>query len=453
MSSSFVVLLFVLLCLSVVSSATSEHFVVTFAERTIDLRTQRAVHQLELTLRALADADDVLIGLEKEHLFFASVQSNGVELALSEHSTRSEGRLNYQLWRAKFAKKVHAGESVSVTVRAVFGHAQQPKPARITQSQKQLVEYTENVFVYSPYVIESQKTRVELASSRLEANTEVSPTEVHGDSILYGPYTDTGSFRFEALTVHFENNSPFLTFTSLVKEIEVSHWGNIAIEESYQLKHTGAALEGIFSRLDYIYGQTGNSVAGFTQYLPVGATDIYYRDEIGNVSTSRVFPTEKGVKFDIMPRFVLFGEWKIDFYTGYNLPADRFLSTADGVYVLDVPMATDSGDVLTDELEVRVILPEGAFDIELHTPFAVKQDKPSTRLTYLDYVGRPVLSFHKSRVVTEHNRNFQVTYRVTAGHMLQEPLLVIFAFLVLFLTTMLLVRLDFSLITEPANKK
>lgn len=55
----------------------------------------------------------------------------------------------------------------------------------------------------------------------------------------------------DTLKVHYENNSPFLTITSMTRVIEVSHWGNIAVEETVDLKHTGAVLKGPFSRYDY----------------------------------------------------------------------------------------------------------------------------------------------------------------------------------------------------------
>lgn len=51
--------------------------------------------------------------------------------------------------------------------------------------------------------------------------------------------------------IHYENNAPFLTITNLLRVIEVSHWGNIAIEETIDLLHTGAILKGPFSRYEY----------------------------------------------------------------------------------------------------------------------------------------------------------------------------------------------------------
>lgn len=53
------------------------------------------------------------------------------------------------------------------------------------------------------------------------------------------------------MKIHYENNTPFLTISSITRTIEVSHWGNIAVEETIDLRHTGAYLKGPFSRYDY----------------------------------------------------------------------------------------------------------------------------------------------------------------------------------------------------------
>lgn len=55
----------------------------------------------------------------------------------------------------------------------------------------------------------------------------------------------------DTMKIHFENNAPFLTISSIIRTIEVSHWGNIAVEETIDLRHTGAVLKGPFSRYDY----------------------------------------------------------------------------------------------------------------------------------------------------------------------------------------------------------
>ena len=41
----------------------------------------------------------------------------------------------------------------------------------------------------------------------------------------------------------------------MLRVIEVSHWGNIAIEETINIHHTGAKLNGPFSRFDFMRRQ------------------------------------------------------------------------------------------------------------------------------------------------------------------------------------------------------
>lgn len=70
---------------------------------------------------------------------------------------------------------------------------------------------------------------------------------------------------------------------------EVSHWGNIAVEEKYQMENIGAKLDGEFGRVDYDEnGRYGgkNAIREFRANYPLKAYGLWYRDEIGNVSTS-----------------------------------------------------------------------------------------------------------------------------------------------------------------------
>uniref|UniRef100_A0A914R9B4 Dolichyl-diphosphooligosaccharide--protein glycosyltransferase subunit 1 n=1 Tax=Parascaris equorum TaxID=6256 RepID=A0A914R9B4_PAREQ len=59
--------------------------------------------------------------------------------------------------------------------------------------------------------------------------------------------------------------------------------------------------------------------------LPASSKDIYYRDEIGNISTSSVRRMTDAVELTIQPRFPLFGGWRTDYVLGYNVPAYQYL--------------------------------------------------------------------------------------------------------------------------------
>jgi len=108
-------------------------------------------------------------------------------------------------------------------------------------------------------------------------------------------------------------------------------------------------------------------------------------------------------------------------------------------------MVTDFDNVVIDDLTIRVILPEGASEIDVITPFPIDGKSTDTHFTYLDTTGRPVLVLRKKNVVSEHNRYFQVTYKFSQLSLLQEPLLLIVAFFLFFLLIMLYVRLEFNI--------
>ena len=135
------------------------------------------------------------------------------------------------------------------------------------------------------------------------------------------------------MSIHYENNSPFLRVTNLVRTIEISHWGNIAVEETIDLFHYGAQLKGAFSRFEYMRKQGGaSSVKSIHTLLPPNSADVYYRDEIGNISTSNLRAPSKNkpndpVDIELRPRFPLFGGWRTHYTIGYNLPIYQYLFT------------------------------------------------------------------------------------------------------------------------------
>ncbi len=55
-----------------------------------------------------------------------------------------------------------------------------------------------------------------------------------------------------------------------------------------------------------------NAFKGIEGQLPYDAWGMYYRDEVGNISTSKAYRDDYSnkVKFALVPRFSLLGQWK-----------------------------------------------------------------------------------------------------------------------------------------------
>uniref|UniRef100_A0A7N8YRP3 Dolichyl-diphosphooligosaccharide--protein glycosyltransferase subunit 1 n=1 Tax=Mastacembelus armatus TaxID=205130 RepID=A0A7N8YRP3_9TELE len=328
-----------------------------------------------------------------------------------------------------------------------------PFPTHITQAERQLVVFQGNHYLYSPYPTRSQTTRVRLASKTVESYTKLGNPSKNDEIIEYGPFRDVSPFSEDTMKIHYENNTPFLTISSITRTIEVSHWGNIAVEETIDLRHTGAILKGPFSRYDYQrQSDSGiSSVKSFKTILPASAQDVYYRDEIGNISTSHLQVLDDSVEVEVRPRFPLFGGWKTHYIIGYNLPSYEYLYTLGDQYALKMRLVDHVyDDQVIDSLTVKIILPEGARNIHMDMPYKIDRMPNQLHYTYLDTFGRPVLVATKNNLVEQHIQDVVVHYNFNKILMLQEPLLVVGAFYILFFTVIIYVRLDFAITKDPA---
>jgi hypothetical protein len=90
--------------------------------------------------------------------------------------------------------------------------------------------------------------------------------------------------------------------------------------------------------------------------LPEDAVDVYYRDEVGNVSTSHYRPGH----LELIPRYPVFGGWNTTWYHGYNVELGERLRVAPGGrFVFREAFVTPVEGAAFDEVTVRVVLPEG----------------------------------------------------------------------------------------------
>lgn len=64
------------------------------------------------------------------------------------------------------------------------------------------------------------------------------------------------------------------------------------------------------------------------------------------------------------------------------------------------------GSFMTEEYELRVMLPEGATDIQVNLPFEAEIEE-KLEFSYLDFIGRPVMVIKKQNVIDDyHNKDF-----------------------------------------------
>lgn len=200
-------------------------------------------------------------------------------------------------------------------------------------------------------------------------------------------------------------------------------------------------LKGHFSRVVHQGQSFYNKLAphvipGLVLHLPAGIQNTYYLDQIGNVSTSnlRVAPSVPKTSripqysvFEFRPRYPLLGGWNFSFTLGWDSPlADSgSYDKSTGKYMVEVPIFTPIPGAVISNAEVTIVLPEGATyvhsrimsgvglihldrDIEFATPFKALSNWLSTRVTYLDSIGRPTLAFEYKDLTDKHAQSILV---------------------------------------------
>lgn len=425
-------------------------------ERLIDVSTQIVIvlNSLEITNVGRDNVEEILFIIEPELVdHVTSVQAAQKQESLHVRKTNIK---DHHAWNIQLKNPLLPKTSVNIKVQYELTEVLVPYPTQIAQNEKQLVKFTFNSHFYSLYDVIKSTTVIETSTKLIEDYTRLEPTYLTDTRIHYGPYENLPPLSKSSVSVHYLNNSPFLVVTKLHRLIEISHWGNIAVEDDVTLVNKGAKLKGSFSRFDYQKdpGDGYGVVHAFRTVLPKAAADIYYRDEIGNISTSFLYYKEDTVEVELRPRFPLFGGWGTRYTLGYNLPTSHYLLSNGNNYLLKMPVVDLLyRNMVIEEAVVDVILPEGSSDMELVTPFDAIQLNTSLHFTYLDVIGRPVVTFKKQNLIDNNHRiSFELRYNFPKIHMLREPIVLIVSLFLFFTLVVIYVRLDFSLSKDETSE-
>uniref|UniRef100_A0A2P2MZ82 Dolichyl-diphosphooligosaccharide--protein glycosyltransferase subunit 1 n=1 Tax=Rhizophora mucronata TaxID=61149 RepID=A0A2P2MZ82_RHIMU len=452
--------IFALLSLLVVALPSAQEVQIINAERRIDLTSHiiRVFLTLKVESIGTAAVSEILLAFpptEADHLALIKVQAavgkrkKRAYVPLEVNPTEVPDAPNgTKYFTISLLNPLKSGEAATLEVLYILTHSLEPFPAEISQSESQSVYYRDSALLLSPYHVKQQMTFIKTPSTKVESFTTVEPTNRASTELKYGPYEDRTPYSYSPIIVHFQNNNPFAVVEELVREVEISHWGSLHITEHYSLLHAGARHKGIFSRVEYQSRPSFSGVSSIKRLLarlPPRVHSVYYRDEIGNISSSHLRTDVQKSELEIEPRYPLFGGWKATFVIGYGLPLQDFLfESPDGRRYLNFSFGCPFVETVVDKLTIKVVLPEGSKDPSAVVPFPVEQ-RLEKKYSYLDVVGRTVLVLEKKNVVPEHNTPFQVYYTFNPIFMLAEPIMLASAFFLIFMACVAYLNIDISI--------
>lgn len=379
-----------------------------------------------------------------------------------------------------------AGGAADLMIRETFSHAMRPYPDEISQIARHGVLYEGALHVTSPYPVAAEETTVvyadpppaeEVEDKRASASPLINASPTEGalaapGSVKWGPYSDLGAWSRseETLQVRWIRDKPLVYSDRVVREVTAYPWTGVSERLDFRVSNGGAKMRGSFSRFHHLQGGFVKAINDFNVVLPREAADVYYRDEIGNISTSSVsrdtavpsqnllpqgFGGLEGTVLNAVPRYPLLGGWKATFELGYTVPwGSQVQRLSGGRHRLTTLYGSPLFPVTVGELELRIVLPEGARNPRLSLPHGLTGVEVSedTKVTWFDVHGRPVVVLRGKDLIEDHRVPLTVEFEYSMLWMLKEPLMILAALAAIYLAGRL-AGADLSLVKDESWRR
>lgn len=408
---------------------------------------------------------------QQTYYFPASTEGRLGGLEARDKKKADEAPLKVELadgfYKITLSPALKPKESITLALSYSLLGTYSPLPAKIDQTDQQFLAHSFSALLPSAYTTLKQKTKVKFPSSTIpdfttlqgkHSSENAEDPVKQGSTLTYGPFGKVNAGASEPVQVRFEATHPVNYVSKLERDLEVSHWGgNLATEERYWYENRGASLKTNFDRVKWAatayYSPPTAALKEFSIPLRKGAANPYFVDDVGNVSTSHFRARGAAPLLELKPRYPIFGDWKYKFKIGYDHELSSFLrkaKTGGDSYVLKVPFLEgpkQSEGIAYENVQVRVILPEGATNIQFDTDgIDIVSDSQSVYKSYMDTVGRTALTLEAHNVIDElRGKEILITYDYPDLAGFRKPVTIIAGVFAVFVTAWALSLIDVSI--------
>ncbi|AGO09821.1 AaceriAAL170Wp [[Ashbya] aceris (nom. inval.)] len=351
----------------------------------------------------------------------------------------------------KLPAAVEPGEKVQLEVDFAHNAGRVPLQEHISLGAGHYMRITTNKLPCTPYP--TAKYTLDFIGARefreLDAKSSAPAGDEENQSLKLSPDLSTAASSSN-ITVTYRRDLPFPRVANLRRDIWVSHWaGTLQFEEYYELTNDAAKLKGGFSRAEFMKGQyafkPGPYLVGFEMHLPEGATEHYYTDLVGMVSTHKVVDD----RFFLKPRFPIFGGWFYNFTVGWTNELSQLLHSdpSNDEHVLRLPILNGPLDSFYDNVELSVYLPEGAQILDVQLPLTLQEKGVTNEYSYFDLTSGHVKMTVKCKNIidTVQKGTLFVKYKYAKQALYWKPIPIALYVFVFLLSYFLLKQIDFSI--------
>ena len=443
--------IFILISLSYVFNFSEKDFINEDIKRKIDISQSIITIENEIKIRKNTNGDIYRYLVPKNNtspLIRITANTKKIKkLDIKKISSENE----YDIY------EIQLQGSLEFTVHEDYFEKLEFKPKNIEIKEDQLELFRDYINLLSAYTTKTQTTTVILPSDKTRLlKYTMRNSNKSGDKIIYSLTDEIAPYKTKNLYLHYENNEPLVVMNYAKKSFEVSHWGNIAVTEEYQIENIGAKLIGEFGRIDYDEsGRRGgkNALKSLRATLPLRSWGLWYRDEIGNISTSVAKREWNDVDLRLTPRFPILGGWKSNFDIGYNLPTKfHVLKDNKGNYLLNLTFGMPYKHMLAKNYTVKVTL-DNPENLKVILPIDAKYEiSYGKEYGFLDLFGRKSIIITLNNMYEAYNTNFYISYYYKRS-VFFKLFILFFYFLVLFAIMIIYSRTNISLSRSDEEEK
>lgn len=423
-------------------------------KRIIDVSSSLAITRSTITMKNAGESpvDSFMLSIhpseaDSVHDLWACdpSQSNLKALPMEPVSDKANSDSVSGKIKVSFPAPLQPGREITIDVRMDVEKVVKPVPAQLSGKDSQFIRYDGSSYFYSAYNTKTMTTTVILGSSVISSKSDlIDPSSISGKRVKMGPYSNVPAQSYRPMSLRFKHDRGFLVARRATKQLDVGHWGSIPALEEYEVTNKAADHVGEWSRLDYSDGHAsayGTAIGDVWANLPADATNVVYRDLIGNITSSKLRQPNKGKRpLQLTFRFPLMGGWQNHFWFTYDMAHEQYVKSAESggaTHVITVPIWPSlNTDLLCEQLTIRILLPEWSDAIEVDEHPSLKLEKKmDNERTSLTLFGRPVVSLTANMIRSQakHRNSIVIRYKYNPVMKWVSPLLTVLATL-LFIT-------------------
>ncbi|CAA93296.1 dolichyl-diphospho-oligosaccharide-protein glycosyltransferase Ost1 [Schizosaccharomyces pombe] len=380
------------------------------AIRTIDLRSTYTKTLTSLIIVNEGDEPQNTYRYFQQTSPGESVLSLSVSIKEEEKKGTNPIKVNNNVYDIPLQPPVKPGESRTLLIQAGLDGGVRPLPAAVDQDEEQYLVYLTTLYLDSPYTTDLQRTRLILPSAKIDTYTTYNidgaelPNRVGNTLVYESRETITGEDNdLGEIYVRYEHTVPIPRGADLYVQIDMHEYRKmLEVSERVVFENHAAKLKSNFDRAKWYMGNFYNPVSTainrVVYSLPRNSKDVYYTDEVGNITTSHMRVEPHQTWIELNPRYPVFGGWNYLFQLDWKMPYEEFRSSKNRREYLDIPLAWSPGDMIYEKAVWSYVFPEGATNIEIEMPVEISNSNVTKIHKFLDTLGRQVFTYEALNV-------------------------------------------------------